>query len=77
MIPLIPTRKLNLVLINKKRTCQLRMFPVQAQHKVKIKGSEKIEKYFCNARELRKLRKIGVTVMPIVVGALGTVLKSV
>ena len=51
-------------------------FAVPADHKVKIKVSKKIEKYFDLARVLKKLRNMKVTVVPIVVGALGTVHKD-
>ena len=53
---LIPARRPNLVLIdNKKRNCHLVDFAVQADHRVKMKESEKIDKYLDLARELRKL----------------------
>ena len=50
-------------------------FAVPADHKVKIKQNEKINKYLNLARELKKLWNTKMTVIPIVVGALGTVLK--
>ena len=46
-----------------------------AIHSVKLKEREKIDKYFDLARELKKLWKIKVTVIPVVVGELGTVSK--
>ena len=46
---------------------------VPANHRVKKKESEKEDKYLDIARELEKLRSIKVTVIPIVIGALGTV----
>ena len=51
-------------------------FTVSADHRVKIKESEKINKYIDFAREQKKLWKMKVTVIPIVVGALGTVHKE-
>ena len=51
-------------------------FAVQADHKEKIKENEKIDKYLALTRELEKLINVKVTVIPIVVGALGTVPKS-
>ena len=43
---LIPARRPDLVLINKKeRTCQLVDFAVPANHWVKLKENEKIDKY--------------------------------
>ena len=43
---------------------------------MKIKENEKRDKYLDLARELRKLWNIRVTVIPIEIGALGTVLKG-
>ena len=74
---LIPARRPDLVLINKKeRTCQLVDFAVPADHRVKLKENEKIDKYLDLARELKKLWNMKVKVIPIVVGALGTVPKG-
>ena len=50
-------------------------FAVPADYRVKIKG-EKMDKYLDLAGELKKLRKMKVTVIPIVVGALGTITKG-
>ena len=49
-------------------------FPVPADHRVKIKENEKREKYLALARELKQLQNMKVTVIPIVVGELGTIL---
>ena len=48
-------------------------FAVPADHRVKLKENEKINKYLDLARELKKLWNMRVKVIPIVVGALGTV----
>ena len=50
-------------------------FAVPDNHKVKIKENEIRDKYLDLARELRKLWNIRVTVVPFVVGALGTTSK--
>ena len=50
-------------------------FVVPADHRVKTKESEKIDKYLDLARELREVWNMRVTVMPIVISALGTVSK--
>ena len=47
-------------------------FAVPTDHRVKLKGSEKKDKYLDLARELKKLWNIKVTVIQIVIGALGT-----
>ena len=46
-------------------------FAVQADHKVKLKENEKRDKYLDLARELENLRNKKVTLIPIVIGALG------
>ena len=50
-----------------------RNFAVPADHRVKLKESEKIDKYLDLARERKNLWNMKVMVMPIVTGALGTV----
>ena len=51
-------------------------FVVSADHRVKLKESEKKDKYLNFARELKKLWKMKLTFIPIVDGALGTVTKG-
>ena len=51
-------------------------FAVPADYRVKLKESEKRDKIRDLARELKKLWNIKVTVIPIVIGALGTVAKE-
>ena len=60
----------------KKRTCQIVDFAVPADHRIKLKESEEKDKSLDLARELKKLWNMKVTVIPIVVGALGTVTKG-
>ena len=48
-------------------------FVVPANHWVKLKESEKRDKYLILVRELKKLWNMKVTFIPIVIGALGTV----
>ena len=74
---LITARRPDLVLINKKkRTCHIVDFAVPADHRVKLKEIEKKDKYLDLARELKKLWNMRVKVVPIVIGALGTVPKG-
>ena len=48
-------------------------FDVLADHRVKMKGREKIDKYLDIIREVkRNLWNMKVMVIPIVIGALGT-----
>ena len=78
---LISARRPDLVLIEEKkneeeRTCRTVDFTVLADHRMKIKEYEKRDKYLDLAIELIKLWGIEVTVIPIVVGALGMVPKD-
>ena len=62
-----------LIIINKKkRTCKIVEFVVLAYNRVKLKESEKKDKYLDLTRELKKLWNIKVTIIPIVSGAFGT-----
>ena len=58
---LISARRLDLTIINKKR---------------ELKECEKKDKYLGLARELKKLWNMKLTIMPIVIGAFGTVTKG-
>ena len=51
-------------------------FAVPADHRIKLKESEKRDKYLDFARELKKLWNMKVTIIPIVIGAFGTVTKG-
>ena len=51
-------------------------FTVLADNRVKLKESEKKDKYLDLARELKKLWNMKVTIIPIVIGALGTITKA-
>ena len=56
---LISTRRPALMIVNKKnRTCRIADFAGPADHKVKLKESEKKNKYVDFARELKKLWNI-------------------
>ena len=78
---LIPARRPDLIIINKrKRICKIVDFAVPADHRINLKESEKKDKYLDLARELKKkktkLWNMKVTIVPIVIGALGTVTKG-
>ena len=51
-------------------------FAVPAEHRIKLKECEKKDKYLDLARDLKKLWKMKVTIIPIVIGAFGTVTKE-
>ena len=79
--PLISDRRQNLVLINKKkikrkkRTCWIVDFAIPADQKLKLKESEKKEKYKDLGWELKNYGT-KVTVIQIVIGVLSTVTKG-
>ena len=51
-------------------------FAVSDDHRIKLKESEKKDKYLDLARELKKLWNMKVTIIPIVIGAFGIVTKG-
>ena len=57
----------------KKRTGKIVDFAVPADHIIKLKECEMKDKYLDLARELKKLWNMQVTIIPIVIGAFGTV----
>ena len=70
-------RRPDLIIINKKkRICKIVDFAVPADHKIKLKECEKRDKYLDLARELKKTMNIKVTIIPIMIGAFGTVTKG-
>ena len=60
----------------KERNYWIVEFAVLVDHKIKLKKNGKREKYLDLTRELKKLWNMKVTVIPIVIGALGTVIKE-
>ena len=61
----------------RKRICKIVDFAVPEDHIINLKESEKKDKYLDLSRELKKkLWKMIVTIVPIVIGALGTVTKG-
>ena len=75
---LIPARRPGLIIINKKKKgiCKIVDFAVLADHRINLKESEKEDKYLDLARELKKLWNMKVTIVPIVIGALGSITKG-
>ena len=74
---LISARRPDLRIINKKKkkkSCRIEHFAVPADHRVKLKESEKKDKY--HDLELKKLWNMKVAVIPTVNSALGTVIKG-
>ena len=69
------TRSYNNPQQKNKRTCRIVDFAVPVDHRIKLKKSEKKDTYFDLARELKKLWNMNMTIIPIVIGAFGTVNK--
>ena len=73
----ISARRPDLIILNKKkRTCKIVEFAVPADHRIKLKGCEKKDKYVDLARDLKKLGNVKGTIIPIVNSAFGTVTKE-
>ena len=60
----------------KKSNCKIVDFAVPVDHIIKLKECEKKDKYLYLARELKKLWNMHLTIIPIVIGAFGTVTKE-
>ena len=56
-------------------TCRIVDFAVPVDHRIKLKECEKRDKYLNLARDLKKVWNMKVTIIPNVIGALGTVTK--
>ena len=72
---LIPVRRPDLIIINKKRESAKLSTLLSAGHRINLKESEKKDKYLDLARELKNLWNMKVMIVPIVIGALGTITK--
>ena len=57
----------------KKRTCKIIDFAVPADHWIRLKKCKKKDKYLDLTRELKKLWKMQMTIIPTVIGASGTI----
>ena len=65
-----------MIIIIIKKICKIFDFAVPADHRIKQKECEKKDKYLDLTRELKKLWDMKVTIIPIVIGAFGTVTKG-
>ena len=74
---LISVRRPDLIIINKnQKIYKIVDFAVPADHRIKLKECERRDKYLDLARELKKLWNMKMTIIPIVIGAFGTVTKG-
>ncbi len=60
----------------KKKICEIVDLSVPVDLRIKLKECEKKDKYLDLARELKKLCNMKVTIVPIVIGAFGTITKG-
>ena len=60
----------------KKKACKIFNFSVPGDHRIKLKESEKKDKYLDLARELKKLWDMKMTIMLFMIDAFGTVTKG-
>ena len=71
---LIPARRPDLIITNKKKKiCKIVDFAVPVDHRINLKECTKKDKYLDLARELKKLWNMKVMIVPIVIGAFGTI----
>ena len=70
------TRSYNNQQKERKKICKIVDFAVPANHRIKLKECAKRDKYLDLAKELKKLWNMKVTIIPIVIGAFGTVTKG-
>ena len=73
----IQARRPDLVIVNKiEKTCNIIDVAIPGDERVSAKETEKIEKYDELRREHERLWKVKAKVVPIIVGALGTVTRN-
>ena len=63
----LPTRPMSRLINKKKKTCKIVDFAVPADHRVKLKGSEKKYKYVDLVRELKKLWNMKLAMIQFVI----------
>ena len=73
---LISARRPDLIVINKKENLQNWGLCCPADHRIKLKECEKKDRYLDLARELKKQWNMKVTIIPIAIGAFGSVTKG-
>ena len=75
---LISAGRPDLMIINKKKKgiCKIIDFAPPADNRIKLKESEKKDKYLDLARDLKKLWNMKITIVPNVIGVFGTVTKG-
>ena len=77
-VHIISAKRPDLTIINNKKKENLKIvdYTVPADHRIKLKESKKRDEYQDLARELEKLWNMKVTIIPILIGAFGTVTRG-
>ena len=65
-----------MIIVKENKLCLIIDFAVPSDHRIEIKEREKIEKYQDLKREVQKLWKMKAKVIPIIIGALVTIPKT-
>ena len=65
-----------MIIDKENKLCLIVDFAVPSDHRIEIKEREKIEKYQDLKREVQKLWNMKAKIIPIVIGALGTIPKT-
>ena len=74
---IVEARRPDMMIIDKEnKLCLIVDFAVPSDHLIEIKEREKIEKYQDPKREVQKLWNMKAKIIPIVIGALGTIPKT-
>ena len=71
----IEARRPDLVVVDKERSCKVIDFAVPGDSRIEEKEKDKIEKYQDFGRELQKIWKVKVKIIPLVVGSLSAIPK--
>ena len=72
----IEARRLDLVRVDKERSCKIIDFAVPGDSTIEEKEKDKIEKYQDLGRELQKIWNVKVNIIPLIVGSLGIIYKQ-
>ena len=73
----IEAQRPDLVVVDKERSCKIIDFAVPGDSRIEEKEKDKIEKYQDLGRELQKIWNVKVKMIPLVVGSLGAIPKTV
>ena len=72
----IEAQRPDLVVVDKRGTCEIIDFAVPGDSRIEEKEKEKIEKYQDLGRQLQKIWNVKVKIIPLAVGSLGAIPKQ-